>query len=733
MAFIFKDNLSLDNMDFVRIYGDYNLHMTYDKDGVLIVSKVVKTFNKLKNIISANRDKEYKFDVGIVDIETFNKKIGERELKAIPYAIGVYYKGVFKSFYLTEYSDVRLLFNAFLDYLHSVKATRIYSHNGGNFDFRLIIEHIEKDKIKSFIRGNSIYTFIVNHNKLKIQFLDSYLLLGSSLRSLCESFETNVVKGHFPHGFVSRSRLEYKGDVPAKKYYPNLTPLEYDKINGPFNLKDECLKYLEADCIGLYEVLSKFSKTLYEICEINPLNSHTISSFANKAWRKLDYDKVVDIKSYTKNSSISNDIRSAYFGGVTSVYKPYVKLGESYDVNSLYPAMMKLKEMPLGAPRLLDVKNLDDYYGFCYAKITTDNRTRGLLPYKLYGTLITPNGTWEGWYYSEELKLVKKLGYKVEVEMGYHYQRKGYVFTEFIDTFFKLKNSKDNPVYRAIGKIILNSAYGYLGLNYPDFNSELVVPQEGEKYIKTNEVDTTDRPYDVKTSVALAAIIAAESRMHVLKARLDPRTAYTDTDSVYLEDIGKLEGMDVDPKALGSWKNEGKFTEGLFIGKKQYSINRDNKTIVKTAGAPTNTFTWEDLEQVYKFETSVTKEIEKLKLEKTNMDIKTVKTEVTLQSTSSGYMKIYQENEKGTSYIGTLPLIIKGSKSDKNVSITKIYNPKNRLIIKKSNSDQYLTYEDAIRYPEKAIIYPTNIKEVKLPFKTDVEFVEGIKQIIPKI
>ncbi len=148
--------------------------------------------------------------------------------------------------------------------------------------------------------------------------------------------------------------------------------------------------------------------------------------------------------------------------------------------------------------------------------------------------------------------MVEKLGYKVEVVMGYHYRRKGYVFTEFIDTFFKLKNNKENPVYRAIGKIILNSAYGYLGLNYPDFNSELVVPEVGEAYIKNKEVDPADRPYDVKTSVALAAIIAAESRMHVLKARLDPRTAYTDTDSVYLEDVGKLEGMDVDPKALGS-------------------------------------------------------------------------------------------------------------------------------------------------------------------------------------
>ena len=192
------------------------------------------------------------------------------------------------------------MFKDFLEYLHLVNATRIYAHNGGNFDFRLIIEYIEKEKIKSFIKGNSIYTFIVNYNKLKIQFLDSYLLLGSSLRSLCINFGTNVLKGHFPHLFVNKSRLEYIGVIPDIKYYPNITELEYKMIEGPFNLKNECLKYLEADCIGLYEVLSKFSKTVYDICGINPLNSYTISSFANKVWRKLDSDKVVDIKSYTK-------------------------------------------------------------------------------------------------------------------------------------------------------------------------------------------------------------------------------------------------------------------------------------------------------------------------------------------------------------------------------------------------------------------------------------------------
>jgi hypothetical protein len=64
--------------------------------------------------------------------------------------------------------------------------------------------------------------------------------------------------------------------------------------------------------------------------------------------------------------------------------------------------------------------------------------------------------------------------------------------------------------------------------------------------------DMENQPFDRKTSIAIAAIITAESRMKVLDIRIHERAAYTDTDSVIL--IGKepLENMDVDSKKLGS-------------------------------------------------------------------------------------------------------------------------------------------------------------------------------------
>jgi len=83
---------------------------------------------------------------------------------------------------------------------------------------------------------------------------------------------------------------------------------------------------------------------------------------------------VPSVKSYVRNTTLYKDIRSAYYGGITEVIVPHVKDGSAYDVNSIYPSVMADIKMPIGEPILKDSKNLDDYYGFCYAKIKTNNQ-----------------------------------------------------------------------------------------------------------------------------------------------------------------------------------------------------------------------------------------------------------------------------------------------------------------------------------------------------------------------
>ena len=90
---------------------------------------------------------------------------------------------------------------------------------------------------------------------------------------------------------------------------------------------------------------------------------------------------------YINNHSIYEDIKNAYFGGITEVYIPRGTNLNYYDVNSLYP-YASYNAMPGLESKFIDYfdrpVSLDDYFfGFFYCKIKTpDEGYLGLLPYR---------------------------------------------------------------------------------------------------------------------------------------------------------------------------------------------------------------------------------------------------------------------------------------------------------------------------------------------------------------
>ena len=72
--------------------------------------------------------------------------------------------------------------------------------------------------------------------------------------------------------------------------------------------------------------------------------------------------------------------------------------------------------------------------------------------------------------------------------------------------------------------------------------------------------------YNKTTSIILALIITAESRLHMLKHRLNPNTAYTDTDSIIT--TGDFPAEEINNKELGKYKLEHNITSAYFLKKK---------------------------------------------------------------------------------------------------------------------------------------------------------------------
>ena len=218
-----------------------------------------------------------------------------------------------------------------------------------------------------------------------------------------------------------------------------------------------------------------------------------------------------DARIHITDAELYNKISPGYSGGAVDVYKPQPRKswGEvyCYDVNSLYPAVMMLNDMPVGAPTFVegDLDLMDPAtFGFLRVKVQApDNLYIPLLQTKVNGTSIAPLGTWTGWYFSEELKLALTLGYTFEVLEGVLFER-GNIFSDFVSTLYKLRKTyaKEDP-RNLICKLLLNSLYGKFGMN-PDLsvwtlydnNIEGVIkalsPKRGNKYSIGTALDSLE-------------------------------------------------------------------------------------------------------------------------------------------------------------------------------------------------------------------------------------------------
>lgn len=107
---------------------------------------------------------------------------------------------------------------------------------------------------------------------------------------------------------------------------------------------------------------------------------------------------------------------------------------------------------------------LNNLFGFFYAKIKTNDLYIGLLPMRLNKQLICPNVQYYGIWSSEELKLAKLKGYNVTVIKGYNFNKVDNIFNDYVNELFNLKKNSTGFL-RLIYKSLLNNFLGRFGLS----------------------------------------------------------------------------------------------------------------------------------------------------------------------------------------------------------------------------------------------------------------------------
>jgi len=403
----------------------------------------------------------------------------------------------------------------------------------------------------------------------------------------------------------------------------------------------------------------------------------------------------------------AKDIRFSYTGGSTDMYIPFNSNSElvyGYDINSLYPAVMKDKKFPIGKPIYFegDIRKYEpEAFGFFQCKVEAPNdlihpiiqlhvKTKSGL------RTISPTGTFECMLFSEEIDNAIKLGYKFKILRGYTF-KKGKIFNSFVTELYniRLQYSKDNPM-NYIAKILLNSLYGRMGmddrftystfitkdsyLKYEEQNIDKIlnVMDFGDNYLVEVEGDETRAMLDDRTethniNISIASAVTAYARvlMSEFKNNSMLKIYYTDTDSIYTDlnpdNINKIINNIVDPTKLGKLKLESVSTVAIFISPKVYYLKtQDLKEIYKVKGLTKDSLlTQKDFEALLNKNTTLIKSQDKWYKDISKGHI-IVRNEVyTLQQTDNKRELIYDSENQ---LIGTKPYRLSENKLITNVT-----------------------------------------------------------------
>lgn len=445
-----------------------------------------------------------------------------------------------------------------LDWIASIKTPLvIYAHNGGKFDFHFLLSRLDLGSILC-IKGR-----IVKANYGIHEFRDSWPIIPMPLASANSKLKIDYNK------FEEENREEHKAEI---------------------------LTYLQEDCRSLHEIVTAF---------IDRFGLKlTAPSAAMTALKKLHPQP-------PGNLATDKLLRPFYFGGRVQCFETGVidRPLKVYDVNSMYPHVMKNFQHPKGHG-YVTVKNvtldsdgwIKGFHGYFYfAEVEGINR--GAIPLRGVRQIDPLDFDTQSARFltnSHELRAAKKLGlFTVRTIHTAHIARETQNFAEFVDTYAAEKvtaKKEKNKTAEVFAKLMLNSAYGRFGINPYGFREYLLqdygTPCEEPGYMldtsigmiaiwsrpkfKAGDPDT-EPPFRSFENVAIAASVTAAARSVLMRAlHASHGVVYCDTDSIICEEIGDVPRHDYE---LGAWKLDAEGDRIAIAGKKLYTLLKDGEEV----------------------------------------------------------------------------------------------------------------------------------------------------------
>lgn len=417
-----------------------------------------------------------------------------------------------------------------------------------------------KYRIETTIDGfGKFYRIIVHAGKTRVEFRDSLKKLPMSVKMIAKTFDLPIQKGE----------IDYEKPRPVG-YSP--TDDEWAYLRTDVEIMSRALVIAANMGMGGLTVASDTLKNFKE------------SKRGEKGFREL-FPIIPD--------DWDDEIRRAYRGGFTYTNPKYAKRlvgpGHVYDVNSLYPSMMRMRPLPYGMPQRQEELPESGLF-IVYANVSFK-----LKPDMLPCIQLKNNIKFIGTEYLHEAKNVD-LGmtsvdlalYRDHYDFTIHTIHYVYtfnsttgIFDQYTDKWKKIKEESSGGV-RVIAKLYLNSLYGKFGTRrtvtgkHPTLRDNHVVLMKAEH-------EERDPVY-----TAMACFITAWARDFTIRACQENYNSfcYADTDSMHL--LAEARGIIEHPTDFGAWKREADFEVGVYNRAKQYGERINGVDEIHVAGLPKN-------------------------------------------------------------------------------------------------------------------------------------------------
>lgn len=288
-------------------------------------------------------------------------------------------------------------------------------------------------------------------------------------------------------------------------------------------------------------------------------------------------------------------MRPAYYGAIVHGKPGEYRDCRSWDVNSLYPSIMRDAPMPVGPPIWYDGEyRHDNDYPLHIDIIAFDARLKTGKTATL--TNILPVWGYEGERLDSTLGVVTMPVTDVDWETltenydvhvwehvgGWKFRKSHGLYYNYVDKWFHVKQTATGE-RRQMAKLLLNSLVG-------KFGASLYRPMLHPKPSADGGVDfTVDKPESANSLAWLptAAYVNSYGRQtlsRAMNANAD-RVLYADTDGMILEGLGAPEGMETDDRKLGAWKNDHTYERLRILGNRKYcGVETNGDTVMRLSG-----------------------------------------------------------------------------------------------------------------------------------------------------